>query len=145
MGWGQLKPVYQTKVGQPEGNCLQACVASILECGLDDVPPFAQVQGPMAWWDEMRRFVRDQTVCDLLATEEFPEDRDVWTAVHPIFRFLLATVDSPNGPWKHSVVVNHYNVVVHDPLGPDSPLVGQYADAHEWTIICTPYDFPSRY
>jgi len=33
-----MRPVDQTKFGQPEGNCLAACVASILECRLEDVP-----------------------------------------------------------------------------------------------------------
>ena len=33
-----MKSVDQTKFGYPEGNCLMACVASILEVGLDDLP-----------------------------------------------------------------------------------------------------------
>ncbi len=33
-----MKPVDQTKFGYPEGNCLMACVASILEVALDELP-----------------------------------------------------------------------------------------------------------
>lgn len=32
-------PIDQTKFGRLEGNCTTACVASILECSIDDIPP----------------------------------------------------------------------------------------------------------
>lgn len=35
-----MKPVDQTKFGEVEGNCLEACLASILELPLDKVPEF---------------------------------------------------------------------------------------------------------
>lgn len=35
-----MVPVYQTKFGIPGGNCIQACLASVLEVGLEDVPDF---------------------------------------------------------------------------------------------------------
>lgn len=35
-----MKPVEQTRFGSPGGNCLQACLASVLELPLDDVPDF---------------------------------------------------------------------------------------------------------
>lgn len=34
-----MKPVYQTFFGK-EGNCMQACIASLLEMSLDEVPRF---------------------------------------------------------------------------------------------------------
>lgn len=33
-----MKPVMQTKFGYPEGNCLMAAVASVIECDLRDLP-----------------------------------------------------------------------------------------------------------
>lgn len=33
-----MKPVQQTKFGKPDGNCFAACVASVLELHIDDVP-----------------------------------------------------------------------------------------------------------
>eukprot|EP00754_Rhynchopus_humris_P008735 Rhum_TRINITY_DN13821_c1_g1::Rhum_TRINITY_DN13821_c1_g1_i1::g.64902::m.64902 len=35
-----MKPVYQTDFSPGTGNALQACVASLLELGLEDVPNF---------------------------------------------------------------------------------------------------------
>ncbi len=35
-----MKKVYQTKFGAEEGNCFQACVASVLEFALEEVPDF---------------------------------------------------------------------------------------------------------
>src|SRR5690242_11331563 len=33
-----MKPVFQTRNGDPEGNCFAACVASILECSIEELP-----------------------------------------------------------------------------------------------------------
>ena len=35
-----MKPVFQTKFGVPEGNCFAACLASVFEIELDEVPDF---------------------------------------------------------------------------------------------------------
>lgn len=35
-----MKPVMQTKLGSPGGNCFPACVASLIELDIDDVPDF---------------------------------------------------------------------------------------------------------
>lgn len=35
-----MKPIMQTKFGADEGNCFAACVASMLEINIDDVPDF---------------------------------------------------------------------------------------------------------
>lgn len=32
-----MKPVIQTRFGEPEGNCFASCVASIMECDLGDI------------------------------------------------------------------------------------------------------------
>lgn len=43
-----MKPVDQTRFGVGEGNCFSACVASLLEIDLDDVPFFMGADN----WDE---------------------------------------------------------------------------------------------
>ena len=35
-----MKPVYQTRYGAKTGNCFQACIASLFELNLQDVPDF---------------------------------------------------------------------------------------------------------
>lgn len=37
-----MKPVFQTVYGLPNGNCFAACIASILEMDLEDVPNFCE-------------------------------------------------------------------------------------------------------
>lgn len=32
-----MKPVQQTRFGPPDGNCMSACVASIIECKIEEV------------------------------------------------------------------------------------------------------------
>lgn len=55
-------PVLQSRRGHEVGNCLEACVASILECSLDEV---LDVNGPaykdtwldaLTWWCRMRGY-----------------------------------------------------------------------------------------
>ena len=50
-----MKPVFQTRMHDPDkgiiGNCFRACIASILECGIDDIPKIEE-QG-MADWKEL--------------------------------------------------------------------------------------------
>jgi hypothetical protein len=42
-----MKPIYQTRFGgseapgEEQGNCFAACLASVFECALEDVPDFA--------------------------------------------------------------------------------------------------------
>lgn len=43
-----MKPVTQTIIG-PEGNCFSACVASILECSIDEVPTLNAFENNEEW------------------------------------------------------------------------------------------------
>lgn len=40
-----MKPVFQTDVSRTTGNCYQACIASVLELKLEDVPHFIKLYG----------------------------------------------------------------------------------------------------
>lgn len=42
--------VYQTRFGEPGGNCLQACIASIMHRELHDVPDFVNVEPYSHWY-----------------------------------------------------------------------------------------------
>lgn len=46
-----MKPVDQTTFGNPGGNCFSACVASLLELPIADVPYF---MGSDRWFDTLR-------------------------------------------------------------------------------------------
>ena len=46
-----MKPVYQTIFGKTNGNCFAACIASILEMDLEDVPHFCRGDNPEWMFD----------------------------------------------------------------------------------------------
>lgn len=54
-----MKPVMQTVTGR-HGNCFSACLASLFECDIDDVPNFYDVAGDddAAWWGAVRDWLR---------------------------------------------------------------------------------------
>lgn len=54
-----MKPVTQTKFGGEEGNCFAACVASVLELSIDDVPNFCGLYGP-EWFIKFDEWLRSQ-------------------------------------------------------------------------------------
>jgi hypothetical protein len=54
-------PVDQTKFGMPAGNCLAACVASILECPLADVPDLWEAeQAGKNWLRVLNQWLADR-------------------------------------------------------------------------------------
>ncbi len=50
-----MKPVDQTVFGVPGGNCFSACVASLLEISIDDVPYFMDAD---SWFDAFNEWLR---------------------------------------------------------------------------------------
>jgi len=46
-----MKKVYQTKYGKNEGNCFQACVASLFEMSLEEVPNFCWYEPIEKWYE----------------------------------------------------------------------------------------------
>lgn len=49
-----MKPVDQTTFGHPGGNCFSACVASLLELSIDDVPYFMDEEdGKPKWYEQL--------------------------------------------------------------------------------------------
>lgn len=43
-------PVDQTKFGKGEGNCYQACLASILHLSIDEIPQFDEAEERGGYW-----------------------------------------------------------------------------------------------
>lgn len=95
-----MKPVYQTIFDDQQGNCMAACVASLLELPLDAVPN----PHTTTWWDDWQAWLKER---GLYLVEATGAD---WTP--PGFAILVGT--SPRGPWQHACVT--YNgEIVHDP------------------------------
>ena len=97
-----MKPVYQTKY-HPEGNCLQACLASIFDLDLEDVPEFGVGDD---WYEKFREWCLEKfglQPVDIVADGSF-EPRG-WHLIHG---------KSPRGDWNHAIV-GYDGAGRHDP------------------------------
>jgi hypothetical protein len=115
-----MKPVYQTKFGVPDGNCFNACVASVIECEIEDLPDLCEVEATGQNWliglnDALRPM--GYGVIHMEASEENPATVYIPKGCHFIASGL--------GPCDvlHSVVYQQQDdgvnaVMVHDPIGP---------------------------
>lgn len=102
-----MTPVDQT-YDMELGNCLQACVATILDLKIDDVPNFMKTHGPRwfvelrAWLDKRGKYAVYVSTLNSLVSHVYPHELH-WIGVG----------DGPRGV-RHAVVCLH-NQVVHDP------------------------------
>lgn len=83
--------VEQTITGYPDGNCFPACLASVLELPLADVPLFCDDD----WLEQYNEWLRPRNLVLLLV----PYAPD-W---HPPGYAILGA-ESPRGPWLHAAV-----------------------------------------
>jgi hypothetical protein len=92
-----MKPVYQTIFG-PQGNCLSACLASLLEIDLGDVPDevVRTTPGLKAW-------LRSRDLEPKFQTHRFPPPDGYSIAIQQV-----------QDRDVHAVIV-HDRLIVHDP------------------------------
>lgn len=92
-------PITQTKF-YPDGNCMDACIASILECPLESLPNYHGID----WFEVYNSWLADRGLkIDFRSPDESPPSG-----------YHMASVCSPRGPWLHSVVILD-GELVHDP------------------------------
>lgn len=113
-----MRPVYQTTfkgevAGEETGNCLAACVASILELDIADVPNFAAIPGQDGWWKALYEFVFSY------GFHLYPVHPDHGA---PEGAYWIAVGKSPRGNYNHCVVA-HGKEIVHDPSGKAGPFL----------------------
>ena len=116
-----MKPVYQTIFGSPSGNCLQACIASILNLPLSEVPNFMERPGD-EWLQAMDEFLYK---CGLQAVRIVPHDH------FEAHGFHLISGPSPRGDYWHSIV-GFDGSPVHDPY-PDGKC--ELVSEETWTLF----------
>lgn len=126
-----MKAVDQNLFGFTEGNCFAACVASLLELPLDEVPNFCAIASN--WFAEFNLWLRERGLYALaldLSNEWRPEGLHILSG------------PSPRGAGGedelHSVVANGRDVV-HDPHPSRAGLTG-FKDV----ILLVPSD-PARH
>lgn len=55
-----MKPVHQTVFGN-KGNCMSACLASLFELRIEEVPNFHDAaESDAGWWAELRKWLRNK-------------------------------------------------------------------------------------
>lgn len=108
-----MKPIYQTRFGHEEGNCFQACLASILELPLDAVPDVMQPADD-AWLLRLNQWLRPQGWTAILIAD-WGKDAEGWTEG-------LLMIAGGLSPRSHGDIVTMHSVVwlndqcVHDPI-----------------------------
>lgn len=116
-------PVNQTNTIQNQGNCMSACIASILELECDDIPNF-HLQN-VDFHTAITRWLRDRSM-NILSVYD-----DVMCKFFPPWMvgcYGIATVPSQNVEGSHAIVVQYQKtddgylwVIVHDPREGNKP------------------------
>lgn len=119
-----MKEVYQTIFKPPLGNCLQACIASLLELPLEGVPNFMEA-GDDAWWAEYSIWMIEEAGVQPLGLTPGGWVPHGWH---------LIVGSSPRGDWDH-VVVGFQGNIVHDPYPDGEPLL----DVKYYEIFVYPF------
>jgi hypothetical protein len=102
-----MRPVDQTTFGVPGGNCFSACIASILELAIEDVPYF------MGDFQEPDQAYADRFEAWLLPRGFYPMYFNYSKHASSLVRgYHLLGGRSPRGP--HAVVARA-GVMIHDP------------------------------
>lgn len=107
-----MKPVQQTKIGYPDGNCLSACIASVFGVEIDSVPDFGTGS---QWYDKFTDYMIGQFGLQ-------PIDIEYPCCFEPKgYHFINGK--SPRGNYLHAIVGKD-GEGVHDPYpGGDCELV----------------------
>ena len=102
-------PLFQTRFGKIHGNCYQACLASILELPLVDVPDFCNQYINEEWLTEVIKWT--QETCDLsYISVDWTKTAEIWLKDC----WHIMNGKSPRGNFVHSVV-GYSGKMVHDP------------------------------
>lgn len=132
-------PVDQTKFGPIEGNCFTACVASLLELSLDDVPWFMTP-------DDGRWLERLQAWCGTrgLAAKYWPargwcdEDPEARPFLGVPTGLAIMSGESPRNAGVFHAVIARAGALVHDPNPSRAGVLGEL-EHHDFVTIepCT--------
>lgn len=111
-----MKLIHQTKFGEEQGNCMQACLAMVLGADLQGVPNFCENKDTwrddmLAWLDKFEITLMSLSVGalgDHLSAGEIPVG---W----PETFFLIG--QSPRGDYLHAVVMHKGQLFDPHPSG----------------------------
>jgi len=117
--------VAQTILEPPKGNCLAACVASLLELHLTEVPNFAEFDNwsqdkngkwvpesgdGSEWWKELGKFLKQRRLWALNlkvpSAEDVQAGKATWGGTFSSGDLAIATFPSPRFDCGHCAVVD---------------------------------------
>jgi hypothetical protein len=130
-------PVDQTLFGYPGGNCLNACLASILECSLDEIPEMDATTHDGSWWGIMQRALQDRGLTAIYYVPNGEYCGAPFAHIAPP-GYHLVTGDSPRGTLDDKgnvighVCVAKDGVIVHDP---HPSRAGLASAPRDWILI----------
>lgn len=113
-----MKPVDQAHLnhgqeGAENGDCFRACVASVMERAVEDVPHFCSKENESSWWDILVDWLDlEGWACVLVEAKNDADEPFRWP-YFPNSVYYLAGGMSPRG-FLHSVVYRDCKMV-HDP------------------------------
>ena len=128
-----MKPVYQTRFGgsdAPEaeqGNCMAACLASIFEVSLDEIPDFAGSITGGGWFFRLQEWLKVQNL-SLLMLPASPFDLPTGYAMAAVLSRILAKPED-----GHMIVVKN-GLPVHDPNRQVPRRVDEYTVTEYWAF-----------
>lgn len=102
-----MRPVEQTIPSPPHGDCFRACIASILEVGIDDLPNPISDDWAKEWGEHLE--TRGLSLVEIVLTE-----RGCWWHIANE-QYWIASVPSLNYPDKFHSVVMRGGELAHDP------------------------------
>ncbi len=97
-------PISQSR-RSPQGDCLRACIASLLEVGINDVPDFISARDNPgddypAWYIEIQSWLKERGY----GLSEFQLDKDTqWRAIMPWPMWCIFLGPHPTGI-RHAIV-----------------------------------------
>jgi hypothetical protein len=124
-------PVTQTLFGRAEGNCLAACVASILELDIADVPNFCADQSDGSWLRKLADWLAEEGMCAVHASfvdgdpgvVPAPEDLATMASWMKLRRIGFAIVSGYTERGLSHSTVWFDGELVHDPHPSQNPLI----------------------
>lgn len=111
-----MEPVYQTIIDKENGNCMAACIASLLELPLEAVPNFSERED---WFNYVDEFLEQ---FDL----EWLQLKYSRSTELLLRGYYILSGDSPNFDGVDHVVIGHNGEVVHDP-NPDGKEMTEFS------------------
>lgn len=112
-----LQTIFSSRDGSTKGNCLVACVASVLDLpSLDGIPHF--IDAERAWFSVLHRFLV-QHDCEMHGSFYFSQGdwNELLNRSHGIDGFFITCGRSPRGEWVtggHAVIYRN-GELAHDP------------------------------